>query len=149
MSSRYHDIAEAFARSLLGTPFHHAARVPGVGIDCVGVIVLTGTECGCWPIGFDVLPYPEFPTGFDMRDTCRQYLRPIRQDEMRNGDVVLLVTDKQPQHLGVVGRYKDTHHRSIIHASNVIDHPRVVETPLMFDRGFRFCESYRFPWPKS
>jgi hypothetical protein len=28
-----------YARSLLGTKFHHQGRLPGVGLDCVGVLV--------------------------------------------------------------------------------------------------------------
>lgn len=27
------------ARSMLGTPFHHQGRLPGVGLDCAGLIV--------------------------------------------------------------------------------------------------------------
>lgn len=27
------------ARSFVGTPFHHQGRLPGVGLDCVGVVV--------------------------------------------------------------------------------------------------------------
>lgn len=145
MSSRFRDEAEAFARTLIDTPFHHAARLPGVGIDCVGVVVLTGAHIGAWPAGFDVLPYPEFPTGMDMRTKCRQFLRIVRKQDMQPGDVVLLISDKDPQHLGIVGRYKRTHHLSVIHASNAIDRPRVVETPLLFGSGFKFCEAYAFP----
>lgn len=32
------EIVEA-ARELLGTPFHHQGRAPGVGVDCVGLLV--------------------------------------------------------------------------------------------------------------
>lgn len=28
-----------YARSCIDTPFHHQGRVPGVGIDCLGVVV--------------------------------------------------------------------------------------------------------------
>lgn len=137
--------AEAFARSLIDTPFHHAARLPGVGIDCIGVIVLTGAHIGAWPADFDVLPYPEYPTGMAMRRQCRQYLRRIHFAEMRPGCLVLVIADRAPQHLGVIGIYPGTERLSIIHASNGIEKPRVVEVPLVFDRGFRFCEAYAFP----
>ncbi len=34
------------ARSYIGTPFHHQGRLPGVGLDCAGVIVCALAECG-------------------------------------------------------------------------------------------------------
>lgn len=145
MSSDFRSEAVAFARTLIDTPFHHAARVPGVGIDCVGLVVLTGAHIGAWPSGFDVLPYPDVPTGMEMRSQCRRFLRPIHQTAMRPGDIVLVIADRDPQHLGIVGSYRGTHHRSIIHANNAMERPRVVETPLLFARGFRFCEAYTFP----
>lgn len=145
MSSRFRDEAQAFARTLVGTPFHHAARLPGVGIDCVGVIVLTGYHIGAWPTGFDVLPYPEVPSGMEMRTQCRRFLRRIHFAHMLPGDIVLVASDRHPQHVGIVGSYKGSHHRSIIHASNAIDRPCVIETPLMFGAGFKFVEAYSFP----
>ena len=145
MSCSVRDAAESFARTLIDTPFHHAARLPGVGIDCVGVVVLTGAHIGAWPAGFDALPYPEAPTGMEMRVKCREFLRRIHYQAMQPGDVVLLISDRHPQHVGIVGRYKGTHHRSVIHASNALGNARVVETPLMFGSGFRFCEAYAFP----
>jgi hypothetical protein len=147
VSSSYRDRAEAFARTLIDTPFHHAARVPGVGIDCVGVVVLTGAHIGAWPAGFDVLPYPEVPTKMHMRSKCREFLRRIHYSQIVPGDVVLLISDRDPQHVGVVGRFRGTHHLSVIHASNAGPDPRVIETPLMFGAGFRFCEAYSFPEP--
>lgn len=145
MSCSVREAAETFARSLIDTKFHHAARVPGVGIDCVGVVVLTGAHIGAWPAGFDVLPYPEVPTGMEMRTQCRQYLRRIHFTAMAPGDVVLLISDRYPQHVGIVGRYRGTHHLSVIHACSTIENPRVVETPLMFGAGFKFSEAYTFP----
>ena len=34
----------AAARSLIGTPFRHQARLPGVGIDCLNLIGEVGME---------------------------------------------------------------------------------------------------------
>lgn len=138
------DILE-FARSLVDTPFHHAARVPGVGIDCVGLIVLTGARVGSWPSGFDVLPYPEVPKGMYMRTVCRQHLVKKSYSSMIAGDIVLVISDESPQHVGIVGNYKDTQELSVIHASSIATPPRVVEHPLVFSRRFRFVEAYSFP----
>ena len=32
------------ARGYVGTPFHHAGRLPGVGLDCIGVPVCAATR---------------------------------------------------------------------------------------------------------
>lgn len=37
---------EATAREYLGTPWHHDARLKGVGIDCTGLLVCVLTELG-------------------------------------------------------------------------------------------------------
>ena len=34
------------ARSFVGTPFKHGQRLPGVGIDCIGVLVCAAQACG-------------------------------------------------------------------------------------------------------
>lgn len=34
------------ARSLLGTPWHHQARTPGVGVDCIGLVLVVATMLG-------------------------------------------------------------------------------------------------------
>lgn len=36
----------AAARSFIGTPFHHQARLPGVGLDCIGVPVCAARTVG-------------------------------------------------------------------------------------------------------
>jgi len=145
MISEKREAAVAYARSLIGTRFHHAARVPGAGVDCVGLVVLTGAHIGAWPEGFDVLPYPPAPTLMQMRSKCREYLNKLDFKSIQEGDVVLIIPDKLPQHLGVVGRHHSTGGLSLIHSCNTIPDPRVVEMPLVFSSAFRFCEAYSFP----
>ena len=36
----------AAARSLVGTPFHYGGRIPGVGIDCAGVVACAFASLG-------------------------------------------------------------------------------------------------------
>ncbi|MDD5585633.1 MAG: hypothetical protein PHY92_01580, partial [Alphaproteobacteria bacterium] len=36
----------AAARACLGTPFHHQGRKPGVGLDCIGLIVVALQAAG-------------------------------------------------------------------------------------------------------
>ena len=36
----------AAARACLGTPFHHQGRMPGVGLDCIGLVIVALARCG-------------------------------------------------------------------------------------------------------
>jgi len=45
LSQRNFDVVSK-AREYIGTPAVHQGRVKGVGIDCVGLIVCVGRECG-------------------------------------------------------------------------------------------------------
>jgi cell wall-associated NlpC family hydrolase len=36
----------AAALALVGTPFHAQGRAPGVGLDCIGVVVCVARACG-------------------------------------------------------------------------------------------------------
>lgn len=40
------DKAIEIARSYVGTPYHPHARLKGVGIDCVGLLICVARECG-------------------------------------------------------------------------------------------------------
>jgi cell wall-associated NlpC family hydrolase len=42
----YQEIMIAAARLCLGTPFHHQGRVPQVGLDCIGLVVVALRAAG-------------------------------------------------------------------------------------------------------
>jgi len=42
------------SRAYIDTPFHHAARLPGVGLDCVGLLVCVARAVGIVDKSFDV-----------------------------------------------------------------------------------------------
>ncbi len=132
------------ARSYVGTPFHHMGRLPGVGLDCAGVLVCAARELKLVSPDFDVPGYTPTPDGTSMVEWCNQYMRQVGQHAMQPGDVVLLIAEAHPQHLGVLGDYKPGG-LSIIHAATVADPPRVIETRLMFSRMQRFVAAYAFP----
>ena len=90
------------ARALIGTPFRHAQRVPGEGVDCIGCIVLPGQAAG--------LPVVD-RTDYGPRPNPRQLLRHIPPSFERieigteqPGDVLLFwfLGPKIPQHAGLV-----------------------------------------------
>ncbi len=55
MTDRERILAEA--KSWLGTPYHHAADVKGVGVDCAMILVRVFVDTGHAP-PFDPRPYP-------------------------------------------------------------------------------------------
>jgi cell wall-associated NlpC family hydrolase len=145
MSLRSALVAEA--RSYVGTPWTHMARAPGSGIDCAGVVICAGRALGIFAPGFDVPPYSVNPDGRTMLAWCDQYMGGrVSLRELQPGDMAVVVMDRFPQHLGLVGDYRYGG-RSIIHASNSpsVDPKRVIETRLMFGKSFRFVAGFRFP----
>lgn len=117
----------AAARSWLGTPFHHQARKKGAGIDCAGLVVAVGRECG-YAIE-DRVGYQRYPSvARHLYDDCLKNLVEISIQEAKPGSVLLfwLVKTKRsgiklPQHLGIVGE-PDT----MVHAW--CDAKRVIES---------------------
>jgi len=135
----------AYARSLIDTRFHHRARVPGHGIDCAGVLVLCARRCALVAQDFDLPPYGENPDKNLMVEWCDKFMgRRVAKADMQPGDALVMVTDKYPQHLGVIGNYKHGG-LSLIHASNVANPPRVVESHLTWLPNQRFVAAYAFP----
>ena len=137
------DIVKA-ARGMLGTPFHHMGRAPAVGLDCAGLLICVARAVSLVHVDFDVPAYRPMPDGHSMRAWCEQYLHPVESDAMQPGDVVLMIVDAEPQHLGILGDYAHGG-LSIIHAAGGARPPRVIETRLMWSRVQRFVAAYAFP----
>lgn len=134
----------ATARSYLGTPWHHLERQPGIGMDCAGLVICTMRALALCAPDFDVPPYVPVPDGASMLAQCDAYLTRTTHEAMLPGDVVCLITDRYPQHLGIVGD-DPRGGVSLIHAANSAEPPRVVEHRLMFSRICRFVAAYRLP----
>jgi cell wall-associated NlpC family hydrolase len=133
----------AAARSLIDTPFHHQQRVPGVGMDCAGVIIWIGWELGLLPRSFDVTGYSRQPDGVTLKAHCDDRLTPIQAEAIQRGDAVLIRWRAgEPQHLGIVA----DHLRgglSMIHADS-IRQKKVIESRLEFGRYMRLVRAYSF-----
>lgn len=134
-------IVEA-ARTLLGTPYHARMRVPGLGIDCIGVPIVASWLSGLRPTTFDIQGYSMQPDG-SMLHLCDEHMTRIEKDEMQPGDVVVLQYGKQPHHIGVTGDYRHGG-LSIIHAEND-KHFKVIEHRLAFEiqGAMKFVRAYR------
>lgn len=132
------------ARSYIGTPWHHMARRPGVGLDCAGVIVCVARELGLVVADFDGPAYKPTPDGEAMVATCKKHMLPVSREAMQPGDVIVIITDAFPQHMAILGDYVHGG-LSIIHAANNAHPPRVIETRLMWSRAQRFVAAFALP----
>ena len=140
------DTIVATARALVGTPFHHQARLPGVGVDCVGVPILVARIMGYVAPDFDVTGYTRMPDGrlLQLMDT---HLVRIEEAQMTAGDVITVAVDPHsanpdPQHVGILVPYR-LGGLAIVHATS--HHGRVVEQPLVFGPTLQFRAVHRFP----
>ena len=134
-------IVEA-ARAWLDTPFHHQARLKGVGVDCVGLVIGVARELALVPQDLDVLGYPRTPDGTSLMATMRQHMTEIDRAAMQPGDVIVVSFDRDPQHLAILGDYRHGG-LSIIHAAG--NTGRVIETRLMFSSAMTFVAAFALP----
>lgn len=87
----------AAALSLVGTPFHAQGRAPGVGLDCIGVVVCVARACGI-PV-VDRTAYPLRPNG-ELRGELESRLVRVA-GKPQEGDILLMSFDKEPHHVAI------------------------------------------------
>jgi cell wall-associated NlpC family hydrolase len=138
MSTRAAVVAEA--RAWLGTPWVHQQRSKGVAVDCAGLVIGVARALGLVPECFDIGGYVRVPDG-TLIERCDQAMTRIDKAAMQPGDVLVVATDKEPAHMGILGTYRHGG-MSLIHASNGRG---VIEHRLMFARNLRFKAAYVLP----
>ncbi len=85
------------ARSMLGTPFHHQGRAPGVGVDCIGLFVCISRVLGVDP--HDYVQYGREPDPDMLLTHIRKGMVEIPIPSAQRGDGLLLWWEKKrPQH---------------------------------------------------
>lgn len=90
------------ARSCLGTPFHHQGRVPGVGLDCLGLVLHVAGSVGR-PLT-SPMAYPRDPSHANMlagADANPALSRIGNLADIRAGDVLMLQIGSQIRHLAI------------------------------------------------
>lgn len=107
------------ARTYLDTPFHHQARLKGVGIDCIGLLVCAAREAGF--ALHDFTDYARDPDPKQLLARLAEQLDRIEVADSVPGDVLCfwVTAWNVPQHVG----FKTEH--GIIHTYANIG--RVVE----------------------
>lgn len=129
------------ARTWVGTPYHHQARVKGVGVDCAGVVIGVARELCMVPLDFDITGYPRQPDGTSFLAWCNAHMTPVTQSDMAPGHAVVVHFGNHPQHIGIVGNYLHGG-LSIIHA---LAGRGVVETRLLLSSNMQFVAAYALP----
>lgn len=123
------------ARRCLGTPFHHQGRQPGVGLDCIGLIIAAMSAAGL-PVQ-DRQDYGHRPDGQSLVAGLLAH-GAIPVHNIRPCDILLFRYDQQPQHVALA--INDT---LMIHAFAPAG--RVVESSLGDYWRRRLLGIYRLP----
>lgn len=136
MNTRDEIVAEA--RTWVGTPFKHQARVKGLGVDCAGVVIETGRALG-------LLDYPEQgysrqPSPNKMGGLLDQYLERIEVSEVLPGDIYWM-RFIEPMHLAIA-TVLDDGRTGIVHAYSSVG--KCVEHGLDNKWRNRIVRAYRY-----
>ena len=66
----------ASARRWRRTPFHHHARVKGVGVDCLNLLVAVYQESGLLSLDYQL---PDYPRDWHLHNGDERYLRGLEE----------------------------------------------------------------------
>lgn len=89
----------AAAESYVGTPFHHQGRLPGVGLDCAGLVVCALRAAGVEVQ--DVAGYGRIPRQGLFLRMVEAHCDRIVFDELQDGDLCMFRFRSEPQHLAI------------------------------------------------
>lgn len=143
MTLREQIVAEA--RASLQARFLHQARIPGVALDCAGLLICTARTVGLVAPDFDIKGYRGTPDGKSLLEHCDRWMTRIAREAMQPGDAIVIRWAKDPQHIGIVGDYVHGG-LSIIHAfCNPDGKGTVIEHQLEASTLRRFIAAYRLP----
>jgi len=129
------------ARSMLGTPFMHQGRLPGVALDCAGLVIAVARQLGIDHT--DVAGYGRRPHLGLLDETLdnQSCLAVVAPAEALPGDILLMRFAKEPQHLAIYAG------QTIIHSWEAPG--KVVEHGLDAIWSNRIVRVYRFTGVES
>ena len=135
----------AEARTWIGTPFQHQARLKGVGVDCVGLLIGVGRALELVAPDFDIRGYARSPDGKSLVGQAGHFMTRIEPHAMRAGDAIVIRWARDPQHVGLLGDYVHGG-LSLIHAYGEVDGGgRVIETHYAATFQHKFVAAFRLP----
>lgn len=140
----------AQARTWLGTPFHHQARLKGKGCDCLGLIVGVVDELGLKDrngmklAAYDEVTYSKEPDGAYLIQKLTGLLEEVPIAEARAGDLALFKVRENPQHLAILTDYEGG--LGMIHSfapsRRVVEHRLDDEWKSKIIKVFRWQQSF-------
>lgn len=89
------------ARACIDTPFMHQGRLPGLALDCAGLVIVVAKAIGAEYT--DVVGYSRSPSG-GMLESClcsQPSLDIITGADKQAGDILLIRFAGDPQHLAI------------------------------------------------
>lgn len=128
------DVVKA-ARAHIGTPFMHQGRLPGIALDCAGLVVAVAKELGIQHV--DVTGYGRRPTG-ELRTVmaAQRSIKSVPIVERQAGDILVMRFAKEPQHLAICAG------ATIIHSYETVK--KCCEHDLTPEWEKRITEVWRF-----
>jgi cell wall-associated NlpC family hydrolase len=104
MNMRERIVAEA--RDWISTPYHHQARLKGVGVDCLGLPICIARALGLVAPDFDFGGYSRQPDGVTILRECDALMQRTTRAAMLPGDLLVTATEGLPNHFGVLADYR-------------------------------------------
>lgn len=132
-------------RTWIGTPYHHQARLKGVGADCIGELYGPATEYG-FPLT-DVEGYSRQPYGQKLIAELEQRLDRIPIEEAQPGDVLVFWFETKDYPAHVAWMADGQHGPNMIHTMEKTR--RVVEHRINEWWWERVHSAWRLRWPQS
>jgi len=136
----------AVARSEIGTPFRHQGRIPGVALDCAGLVVRVAYKIEAKYL--DYSGYSRHPSDGLLESAldAQPCLARVQVSEMQAGDVLLMRFKSDPQHLALFAGWSDVYQaEGVIHAwlqaRKVCEHVLTDEWRARIVRVYRFAEA--------
>lgn len=133
------------ASACIGTPFQHQARIPGVGIDCAGLLVHCFRSLDL--DHHDELGYPRNPYDGMLEKILlsQPSLVKIGKSDIEAGDWLTMRIRTSPQHIALHAGFIGGH-AYIIHASD--QHKKVVKHRLDDMWRARITGAFRMERPE-
>ena len=116
----------SFCKSQVGVPWVHQGKTPGVGMDCLGLVLAAYSHAG---VVLDTYEgYGRCPPISKLKEVLHAQFDRVRQSSCCVGDVMLLNIMNVPVHFGIVSEVNGSRIKKFIHAYNAAPISRVTET---------------------
>lgn len=115
------DLLVEAARGWLNTPYMHAQRLKGVGVDCIGLVAASAIEIGLISEAEAPRQYSPQPNVKELRSHLDRLFYEIQECDLVTGDLLLFDIAGSHQHVGLyAARRPGFRDGSVIHAYQTV-----------------------------